>query len=292
MVYPIAVLASEPGGAASLDELRARLSAFVESERDSPYATSARAQGEAMRTVLVDNLYWGPGHVLADDPLKVTRPPEDAEGHLLPKFGALGLQAQRELLVVSPYFVPGDTGVAWFADQVRRGVQVTVLTNSLASSDVSAVHAGYEHYREALLASGVKLYELRPEAIAVAAEKQKRRMLGSRASLHAKTFMVDRRAIFIGSLNLDPRSVQLNTEIGVVCENAAMVEVLADGIEGTLDRIAWRVELRPGASGSPHLAWIENGPGGEVVRDQEPEVSVWRRMAVWFIGLLPVESQL
>jgi putative cardiolipin synthase len=292
VVYPIAALAGQPGDAASLDALRASLAGFVASQRDSPYVTDLKAQAVAMRAASADQPFWGQGHVLADDPLKVTRPPEDAQGHLLPKFATLGLQVQRELLIVSPYFVPGDSGVAWLTGLVKRGARVTVLTNSLASNDVAAVHAGYRRYREALLEGGVRLYELRPQAVEVGREKTKGGLMGSRASLHAKTFMVDRKAIFIGSLNLDPRSIQLNTEIGVVCENAAMVATLASGLESALDRIAWRVERGVDASGKPKLVWVETGPEGVVRRAEEPDAGFWRRLSVWFIGLLPVESQL
>ena len=150
---------------------------------------------------------------------------------------------QNELLIVSPYFVPGDTGVAWLGGLVKRGVRVTVLTNSLAATDVGAVHAGYQRYRKALLEAGVRLYELKPEAIEHERAKRGGGISGSRASLHAKTFVFDRRAVFIGSLNLDPRSIQLNTEIGLVCESAPLAEDLAGTIEQNLDKIAWRLEL-------------------------------------------------
>ncbi len=292
VVYPIAVLAGEPGDPAALAALRVRLAEFAAAQRDSPYASNANAQAAAMRAAAAEFVFWGPGHLLADDPLKITRPPEDAEGHLLPKFAPLGIAAQRELLIVSPYFVPGEAGVQWLAAQARHGVRVTVLTNSLASSDVSAVHAGYERYRMPLLEAGVALYELRPQPAEAGSARAKRMLGSSRASLHAKTFMFDRRAVFIGSLNLDPRSIQLNTEIGVVAESAAMVAALADPLESALDRIAWRLERRSDSSGQARLVWIEHDDGREAVLDQEPEVSVWRRMAVWFIGLLPVESQL
>ena len=199
----------------------------------------------------------------------------------------------REITIVSPYFVPGDAGVAWLTDLVKKGVRVTVLTNSLASNDVTSVHSGYKRYREALVDGGVRLYELRPEAIGyVRKENKERHVQGSRAALHAKTFVFDRRAIFIGSLNLDPRSIALNTEIGVVCENPAMAESLLGPLEARLDQIAWRLERAPDEAGKLRLVWVETDDKGVRRLTQEPGVSVWRQMSVWFYGVLPIESML
>jgi len=144
----------------------------------------------------------------------------------------------------------------------------------------------------ALLEAGVRLYELKPGAIEHAREKRGGGISGSRASLHAKTFVFDRRAVFIGSLNLDPRSIQLNTEIGLVCESAPLAENLAGTLEQNLDKIAWRLELIIDASGNKRIAWVETSAEGIRQRLEEPEVSTWRKFSVWFLGLFPIESQL
>ncbi len=290
---PISALLGRSGETASLDALRAELAAFVEAQRDSPYVTRSRSQLAEMIAAGSDGLFWGKAHLLYDDPAKISRAPEDTEGHLLPQFADLGAQVQNELLIVSPYFVPGNSGVAWLGGLVKRGVRVMVLTNSLAATDVGAVHAGYQHYREALLEAGVRLYEVKPDAIEYErAKRGKGGISGSRASLHAKTFVFDRRAVFIGSLNLDPRSIQLNTEIGLVCESAPLAEDLAGRLEQNFDKIAWRLERIVDASGNTRIAWVESGAEGVRQRLEEPEVSTWRRFSVWFLGLLPIESQL
>jgi putative cardiolipin synthase len=290
---PIGALTGRPNQPTSLDVLREQLAAFVESQSDSPYIVQARSTAAQRLAAGIEGLFWGPGLVVVDDPAKVGRPPEDTEGHLLPQLAPLGMQLQRELLIVSPYFVPGDAGVAWLRGLVRKGIRVTVLTNSLAATDVGAVHAGYKQYREALLEAGVRLHELKPGAIEYGRSKKDRKISGSRASLHAKTFIFDRRAVFIGSLNLDPRSTQLNTEIGVVCGSEALADTLARGIESGLDQVAWRVERVVEADGGAHLVWTETTPAGTVRQHaQEPDVSAWRRFGVWFLGLLPIESQL
>jgi putative cardiolipin synthase len=290
--YPISALLGRSGEKANLDALRTKLTAFVETQRDSPYVTRAKSQLAELMATGSDGLYWGKADLLYDDPSKIRRAPEDTEGHLVPQFADLKSQIKDELLIVSPYFVPGDSGVAWLGGLVKRGVRVTVLTNSLAATDVGAVHAGYQHYRGALLEAGVRLYELKPGAIEHEREKRGGGISGSRASLHAKTFVFDRRAVFIGSLNLDPRSIQLNTEIGLVCESAPLAGDLTGTIEQNLDQIAWRLELIDDASGEKRIAWVETGAGGVRQLTEEPEVSTWRKFSVWFLGLLPIESQL
>ena len=293
MSVPIGALTGRPAEVPALDALRAKLAAFVEAQRDSPYVINARSRLAEGLAAGAESLYWGKAHLLVDDPAKVTRAPEDTEGHLLPQLASLGLQPRSELLIVSPYFIPGDTGVAWLRGLVQQGVRVTVLTNSLAASDVSAVHAGYKRYREALVEGGVRLYELRPDAIDYARTKDKNRAIsGSHASLHAKTFVFDRRAVFIGSLNLDPRSVQLNTEIGVVCQSEPFAQALAGGVEASLDKVAWRLDRVAAPDGKAQLVWIETSAEGTRQRLDEPEVSTWRKLGVWFLGLLPIESQL
>ena len=269
------------------------LAAFAEAQADSAYARQARSTAARGLATGTDGMFWGRGHVVVDDPAKVTRPPEDTEGHLLPQLARIGVQLRSELLIVSPYFVPGDAGVAALVSLVKRGVRVTVLTNSLAATDVGAVHAGYKKYREPLLEGGVNLYELKPSAIDYGRAKDgKRQISGSRASLHAKTFMFDRRAVFIGSLNLDPRSAQLNTEIGVVAGSEPMAAALAGGILGALDQVAWRVERVVDAGGQARLVWHETTSEGPRQYLEEPGVSGWRQFGVWFLGLLPIESQL
>jgi putative cardiolipin synthase len=115
----------------------------------------------------------------------------------------------------------------------------------------------------------------------------------SKASLHAKTYVFDRKRIFIGSMNLDPRSVELNTEIGVYCESAEAAEEVADGIGANIDRIAWRVELLDDGNGGTRMVWIDTDANGNTTQlDSEPGVSAMKRAGIWMLGILPIESQL
>ncbi|MFM0224373.1 phospholipase D family protein [Paraburkholderia dipogonis] len=290
--YPIASLTGHAAEADSLPAYRARLTAFIASERDSPYVTQAKARlGETLNARDTD-FSWGKATLLYDDPAKITRSPDDPQGHLLSQFNALSIEPTKEVLIISPYFVPGKKGVEWMRAQTQRGVRVTVLTNSLAATDVAAVHAGYQRYRKDLLDAGVRLYELKPAPDEDAGEKKKSILGSSKASLHAKTYVFDRSSIFIGSMNLDPRSITLNTEIGVYCESTPLAAQVADGVEPKLDQLAWRLETRTDANGKSRIVWIDTAPDGKVSELDEPGVSTMKRVGIWFLGLLPIESQL
>jgi putative cardiolipin synthase len=235
--------------------------------------------------------------LLYDHPAKVTADPADRSAHLAPQLAPLVHGTASELLLVSAYFVPGEAGVEWLRAMRARGVRVRVVTNSLAASDVAAVHAGHRRYRRALLEAGVELYETKPGArVDEHATRAYAGLRGSsRAALHAKTFVFDRRALFVGSLNLDPRSLQLNTEIGVLFESAELAGGFLDAVDALLPGHAYRVELvppGPGNDGRAGIQWRSREQGRELRYDSEPQASLWRRLGVWFLSLLPIESQL
>jgi putative cardiolipin synthase len=193
--------------------------------------------------------------------------------------------AKREALLISPYFVPGRAGTALLLDLVARGVKVGVVTNSLAATDVVAVHGGYMKYRRPLLRAGVVLHELKPGPSEDGAS-----LLGSRggAALHTKALVVDGLRTFVGSFNLDPRSASLNTEMGAFVQNPAVARAVAEEQARLTDpSVSWRVVLRDG-----RVAWVDEAGGRERVLHGEPAAS-WRRRAVaWLARVLPVEEQL
>ena len=190
------------------------------------------------------------------------------------------------MLLVSPYFVPGDEGVAFLAALVARGVKVRVLTNSLASTDVPAVHSAYKHYRTALLRAGVELYELRPDA---SSGRENRRWTGSSsASLHAKMLVIDQRYFYVGSMNLDPRSIRENTEMGVLFEQAQLGQEASRDLQQNLPFESYHLQLHQG-----EVRWQElYGDGSVQSYDSEPRASLWRRLQSWLLGVLPLEAEL
>jgi putative cardiolipin synthase len=204
---------------------------------------------------------------------------------------------EDELYLFSPYFVPGKVGTEALAELSRNGIRVRVVTNSLASTDVAVVHSGYAKYRKKLLRAGVELYEMKPRARTDAVEHRRRGggygLSGSsRTSLHSKAFIFDREHIFIGSLNLDPRSVVENTEIGVVLTAPREADRVAGEVDKALRRVAYRLSLETDEQGGEHILWHDEDPETQSVYSTDPHSSVWQRFIVGAMGLLPVESQL
>lgn len=194
-------------------------------------------------------------------------------------------QPEKSVYLVSPYFVPTKAGTQALAKLVQNGIDVTVLTNSLQATDVAAVHSGYAKYRKPLLQSGIKLYELRPgHAVLPAKDKG---LTGSPVTgLHAKTFIVDGRRIFIGSFNLDPRSARLNTEMGVVIESPKIAEQMERTLADTTPAYAYRVTLDK----HKRLQWYD--PATRKTYPNEPEAKLWKRIAAKILSMLPIEGLL
>lgn len=260
----------------------------------APSAETARALRAAVaRTGFLDDLEagrtpieWARTTLVSDDPGKgLGRAARD--GQLTARLQrVLGGPPERELQVVSSYFVPGDRGTTWFDDLARRGVRVRVLTNALEATDVPAVHAGYARWRPALLAAGVELYELKRSA--ERATRHQRIFRGSStSSLHAKVFVVDRARVFVGSFNFDPRSAHLNTEIGFVIDSPALAQRMAQQFTERVPLLAYRVRLEAGA-----LQWVEQDAAGTHVYTQEPHAGFWRQLGVSLMSLLPIEDML
>jgi putative cardiolipin synthase len=226
---------------------------------------------------------WAVVRMVSDDPAKGLGL-ADADELLWTRLRRTMKAPERNLELVSPYFVPGAEGVRDVAELVRQGVKTTIVTNSLAATDVVAVHAGYAPRRKALLEAGIELFEMKPTLSDLVAGE--RRLGGSSvASLHAKTFSVDRSQLFVGSFNFDPRSQQLNTELGFVIESPPMAATVSDAIVGRLARNAYRLRLGPDGA----LQWIDRVDGREVVLDREPGAGFWRQLGASVLSLLPIE---
>jgi putative cardiolipin synthase len=192
--------------------------------------------------------------------------------------------AVEEVIIVSPYFVPQREGVRFFGALVKKGVRVVILTNSLASTNHSSVHAVYARYRKPLLRQGVELYELRPiEDGSTFGDADPARL-----TLHSKVAIVDRQRSFVGSFNLDPRSLYINTELGMVVESGDIAEAMASSGLESLETVAYRLQLNPRG----RLNWRYNSRGQTLIARTEPDTSLWRRILTRLMGLLPIEGQM
>ncbi|GAB2543612.1 phospholipase D family protein [Rhodanobacter koreensis] len=238
--------------------------------------------------------FWGPATLVADQPAKIDADNARDERSLRigPHIKSMIDQAQQDVLLISPYFVPGDRGSHYLTSLASRGVTVKVLTNSLASTDEAAVHAGYSRYRRALLEGGVDLYELRPAAGVEQPATAKGTSSG--VSLHAKAIVVDQQVVFIGSMNMDQRSKLLNTEMGIIVDCPQLAVAVTQFFDtATLPATAYHVVLT--AHDSPHggkMEWLASDGGKPVVYHRDPEATLKRRLEVDLLRLLPIEGML
>ena len=284
--YPAAQLVGA-GGAEAVAGLKARFAATRADPDSIGYLEAVKATS-IVRDMLDHRLDWEwvTARVVSDDPAKTLDTADRKDLLLFPELVRLIGRPESTLDLITPYFVPGAEGAEGLADLARRGAKIRILTNSLGASDVSAVHAGYAKRRETLLRAGIRLYELKPNAGLDALEGQGR--LGSSASsgLHAKTFAVDRRRVFVGSFNFDQRSANLNTEMGLVIESAVLAQRMANVFDKQIPFDAYEVRFRPG---SDDLQWIERTPSGERVHETEPGTGWWARFKVNVLSVLPIE---
>ncbi len=229
---------------------------------------------------------WAETRLISDDPAKVLGRAR-RRGLAWPKLREILGSPRRSLQVVSPYFVPTASGVAFFSALAQQGVAVSVLTNSLEATDVAAVHAGYAKRRAPLLRAGVRLYELR-RLIALPRTRRRRRVVRSSASLHAKTFAIDGERVFIGSFNFDPRSARLNTEMGFMIDSPALALRIARNFDAPAAEHSYAVRL----DARGRLRWhVHDGVAEHRLR-QEPGATFWRRALVRLLSWLPIEHLL
>jgi putative cardiolipin synthase len=228
--------------------------------------------------------------LLADDPSKIgTKEQGRRASQVLDGLEKVMGEAASELLIVSSYFVPGESGTRSLTTAASRGIQVKVLTNSLAATDIVAVHVGYARYRRELLKGGVELYEMKRRSDDEAGQKRISLMGSSRATLHTKAMMVDGRWAFVGSMNLDPRSANLNTEMGVLVDSPELAGQLREQFErNTSPDLSYHVVLDE----EHGLVWHDREDGQERTLEDEPDASVGRRFSATLMRLLPIESQL
>ena len=277
---PIAVLVDRPFTDVDVQKARARLLEYI-AEADYPYSLNddvaeflVRGAGRAV---------WARGGVVWDDPASIEEGEEvnDLIAALRRKTATL----QKSLAIESAYFVVGNRGVESVKKLIERGVKVRVLTNSLASNDVLAAHAGHANYRKQLLEAGAEVYELRPDSAII-----KKTWKGeSQAGLHTKAMVFDNESLFIGSLNLDPRSANINTEAGLYVESPELAaRLLAYMEEGVSPENSYRLILDDAGD----LVWVTQNDGVEVRYNKDPLSTFGQRFMSGFIGILPVESQL
>lgn len=242
-----------------------------------------------------ESIVWAKADVLVDNPEKLKVEAGEKDGQLLRHrlVQALG-GVESEVLIVSPYLVPADEGMRLIEQMRSRGVHVRIITNSLASTDVPAVHAGYDHYRTRLLEDGVELYEVRPAPQATDDHGHNLKPSEGQFALHAKVFVFDRKKLFVGSMNFDYRSLKLNTEIGLLIDSPALAEQAGKRFDAIAQPANCYIPHLTAADAFGHrqLAWRTEDNGKTVELKTEPAGNAVRGIQANLLSLLPLDDLL
>ncbi len=251
----------------------ADLSRLKKSERLQHFPIERQNWDETLQS-LVQRLHPGTSKVVYD-----TLEEDAISQKMATIIPAFSKTAKNELLIVNAYLIPNEDMLKGARDLVQKGVKIKILTNSLASQDVPAVNSHYGPWRKEILATGIELYELRPDA-AIKAQTDTPPIVSGFIGLHSKASVVDRTSVYIGSFNLDPRARDFNTEMGVLIDSPELAEELARLAEELMQpENSWQVKL----SGEGKLIW----QSGDDIRTRQPAQSFWQRVMDLFFKLFP-----
>jgi putative cardiolipin synthase len=289
--YPVNILVRQ-GTDQDVADLRSKKNTFFEKQSTSDYV-KALTDSELARGLKDGSLAfgWSEARVIHDSPQKMDLKKAGTDELLISQLAPYITGAKKTVDIVSPYFVPGDRATQALCKLSQDGVEVRILTNSLASNDVSAVHAGYSKYRRTLLRCGVRLFEL-DESLKDREGKMFTWLPGlAKSSLHAKTMAFDGEIMFVGSFNFDQRSLNINNEIGLVFRDPAVVGAAAKHFEDHVNSLAFEVGFsREG--GREDMQWTGGQGGPDVVMEEEPYATTMQKLTVGILKWLPIDSQL
>jgi len=290
--FSITSLVKQPISDADVVDLRARLNETISKENqsgDTSYVTPS--VGIDFPEGWQKHLIWAPAKLVYDQPLGFDETTHDKQKRVAIALQTLAQDVLSEVLIESAYLIPGDDGVELLGQLVTSGVRVAALTNSMASNDLLANHSGYTRRRDDLLERGVELFELRPDA-----KSCQLLVLGSGQcdedslfGLHAKSIVFDRRVVFVGSFNLNQRSVYLNTETALIVYSHELADRIAKDIEQNfLPENSWHVIFNEEGD----LEW-QGREGDKIVSYlKDPQTGFWQRLKSGFFSVLPFEKYL
>ncbi|XID74432.1 phospholipase D family protein [Alkanindiges sp. WGS2144] len=309
MAYPAQQMIDAGQHSLNLAQLRRQLEDYHATIPAQNYLELAKEQAEFNNWLGGQpQLEWVPAHLVQDSPEKIDKHTNRDE-HLGFQLQNLVGEPSQQLDIISAYFVPANTGTAALIRLKKKGVRVRVLTNSYAANDVGIVHAFYAKRRKELIKNGIELYEFLPQLKTVQRRyfrKDRIRLLGSNshsantgsintgsgigdssdASLHAKMMVFDRQQAFIGSFNFDPRSANLNTEIGVILDSPKLATQVSQDLDNSILSIAYRVRLDENGK----MIWEEKTPEGIKIHTREPNIKPVTRVGLKMIAKLPLDG--
>lgn len=286
LAYPVETLTDKEIKKEEITTYQDELEKAMEKARKSQYA-------EVLNTVIQEmkdsrffaGVSWQEANFLYDNPQKLIKGHDKNVQSLSDGLSVYVKEVKEKLVLISPYFIPGKDGVKLFKRLRDRGVKVTVLTNSLASSDSVSVFAGYQKYRKKLLELGVELYEIKSKN-----KKREHRTgisSGSVQGLHTKSFIFDGKKVFVGSMNLDPRSRLINTEMGLITYKPEFASEMEQRFYKVLPEVAYELKLKDG-----DIIWLEKEGSEEKKFEKEPSTSWWKRFKAGFLNHLVPEKLL
>src|SRR6185436_9142146 len=299
MAIPVRALAEATASDVALAAYRKVLADHHEEKKaDGTDYASRVATGEPLAAMLSGRLplVWAQAQLIYDSPNKKEVSKDGMVGRLMHRPVAAAVAAvQTELLMTTPYLIPGDEGMALFGDLRKRNVRVRILTNSLESSNVLVAHSGYIRYRPRLVEGGSEVHEVRSLLGNARGSGQTASISRfGNYSLHAKLFVFDRKRLFVGSMNFDQRSMHLNTEIGLIIDSPELAQQAATRFEAMVSLPnSYELVLRGGDGAGPQqLAWRTEEGGKTVEYDTEPARSNGQRFGLKLLSLLPLDDEL
>ena len=269
---------------AALNTLREDIADELNEAYDTVYKQALKSHLLQDLIAVRQPLFAAQARVLSDSPDKLLNKISEEHMRLANDLKEVILSAKKEVIFISPYYVPGDSGIQLVQDLIDKGIRVKILTNSLASNNHIPVHSAYARYRKDVIRSGAELYEARANAVRGNPETEDG---AATMTMHTKMFLIDGRYLFVGSLNLDPRSVAINAEMGLLIDSKEMISDITSHAEEDLTTSTYRVLLND----DEKLEWHGHINGEEVIETKEPLTSSWLRFKAWFFKIAP-ESQL
>jgi len=248
--------------------------------------------GEAVETPLLRQIteqsvspYIAEARLLSDDPQKLLEGVSTDQQFVANELRKLMLAAEKDIYILTPYFIPRKRGIELIRELRDKGIRIVILTNSLATNNHTAVHSAYMTYRKDLLRAGVELWEARADAAKIVNDDGTSKL--EKLTLHTKGMLVDGRHLFVGSLNLDPRSIDINTEMGLLIDSPELGALLKSNAATNIPNMAYRLQLDE----NDKISWHATIDGREVVETKEPQTTGSRRFSAWLQKIAP-EKQL
>jgi putative cardiolipin synthase len=304
-VYPVKAFEHDTATVKDLERVKKELKLFSKQQKNSKYAFDVEDSFIYQQIMDSSNhktkarLFKGKVDVLYDDPQKTLNKSEKEVVYLKTLLIPYIEKSTKSFELISPYFVPGEEGSKVLVNLVKKGIKVRVLTNSLSSTDGIMAQSGYARHRIELLEGGVEIYELKTR-YKIKASRALRRGAKAKIGLHGKTYIFDRKQVFIGSFNFDQRSANINTEVGVIYHIPELAELISSTVfDINIATAAYKLELITQIDHDDDFdyefkipVWIETVDGKEIRHTKDPKTSGWRRFNEDVFSVLPIESEL